>query len=284
MIGISFSTGCSHTTSQNLILSIDGSPEPPSWYAEATQPVNRLAQTDSSSPDNQEADPFEEDPFEEDPFEEDPFDQEGSGSAEIVDVADPIEGWNRLIFRVNDTIYTWVFIPVANGYRLVMPAKVRLGIRNFFVNLLGPLRFVNCLLQGKGEAADAELVRFVMNSTVGVLGIGNPAKAFPELQLNKEDFGQTFGRWGIGQGFYIVWPILGPSTARDSIGLVGDYFLTPSTYVEPLEARATALGVEYLNEFSYYARDYESLKEAALDPYEAFRNFYIQFRKKQVAK
>jgi phospholipid-binding lipoprotein MlaA len=225
-------------------------------------------------------------PLEKDPFGDDPFadEDENDQGPEYQDVADPLSGFNRIMFQVNDKLYFWVLKPVARGYRAVTPSLFRIGMKNFFYNLLGPLRFVNCLLQGKGQAADAEAVRFVMNSTVGVLGFGNPAKNYPELASSEEDFGQTFGRWGIGDGFYIVWPVIGPSTLRDSVGLVGDWALNPNSYVEPLEASLAIWAYNKVNTVSFHIGDYESLKEASIDPYEAFRNAYIQYRKNQIAK
>jgi phospholipid-binding lipoprotein MlaA len=283
---MTFLCDCSYAASQGLTFTSYQNFNSPILHTNSVQSSEyslKLAENYTSE-ETEENDEIEEDPFEEDPFEEDPFGDNGSDSASMTDVADPIEKWNRLVFQFNDKLYTWVFFPVAKSYRYVTPSVIRTGIKNFFTNLLGPLRFVNCVLQGKGEAADAEAVRFVMNSTVGVLGFGNPADNYPELSLNYEDFGQTFGRWGIGEGFYIVWPILGPSTLRDSFGKVGNFYLTPTTYIEPLETNLGIVAIDYLNEYSYYVNDYESLKEAALDPYEAFRNFYIQYQKKQVAK
>ena len=246
---------------------------------------NSASDDDSDQDEYIEEDPFDEDPLaEEDPFEKDPFDNSSSTPKSIVEIADPLSGLNRIVFNVNDRLYYWVMKPVAKGYRVVMPTPCRIGIKNFFTNLLGPLRFVNCLLQGKGEAADAELVRFVMNSTVGVLGFGNPAKNYPELTINNEDFGQTFGKWGIGHGFYIVWPILGPSSLRDSFGMLGDYALKPVSYISPYEAGIGIWAVDNINDYSFRLGDYEALKDAALDPYEAFRNAYIQYRRNQVAK
>jgi len=164
----------------------------------------------------------------------------------------------------------------------VIPTPVRSGVKNFFYNLTAPIRMVSCILQGKGRAASAELTRFLINSTVGVLGFGNPAKRWPELNPSEEDLGQTLATYGIGNGFYIVWPILGPSTLRDSVGMVGDWFLNPVSYVEPTEAYLEIWAIEKVNETSFRIGDYESLKEAAIDPYVAFRNAYIQYRKKKV--
>ncbi len=201
---------------------------------------------------------------------------------EVVEVADPLSPWNRAMFHFNDKLYFWALKPLARGYRAVIPKPARSGVKNFFHNLTMPIRMVSCILQGKGRAASAELTRFLINSTVGVLGFGNPAKRWPELNPSEEDLGQTLAIYGIGNGFYIVWPILGPSTLRDSVGMVGDWFLNPVSYVEPTEAYLEIWTIEKVNETSFRIGDYESLKEAAIDPYVAFRNAYIQYRKKKV--
>jgi phospholipid-binding lipoprotein MlaA len=201
---------------------------------------------------------------------------------EVVHVADPLSPWNRAMFHFNDKLYFWLLKPLSRGYRAVIPTPVRSGVKNFFHNITMPIRMVSCLLQGKGRAASAELSRFLINSTVGVLGFGNPAKRWPELNPSEEDLGQTLGRYGIGNGFYIVWPILGPSTIRDSIGMVGDWFLDPVSYVESTETYVGVWTFENVNETSFKIGDYESLKEAAIDPYVALRNAYIQHRKKKV--
>ena len=110
-------------------------------------------------------------------------------------------------------------------------------------------------------------------------------KKYPELNPNDdEDFGQTLGAYGIGNGFYIMWPILGPSTLRDSVGLVGDLFLNPVFYVEPVEASVGIRSYEEVNETSFEIGDYESLKKAAINPYEAVRDAYIQYRNSKVKK
>jgi len=201
---------------------------------------------------------------------------------EVVQVADPLSPWNRAMFHFNDKLYFWLLKPLSRGYRAVIPTPVRSVVKNFFRNITMPIRMVSCLLQGKGRAASAELSRFLINSTVGVLGFGNPARRWPELNPSEEDLGQTLGSYGIGNGFYIVWPILGPSTLRDSMGMVGDWFLNPVSYVEPTETYLEIRAVETVNETSFKIGDYESLKEAAIDPYVALRNAYIQHRKKKV--
>jgi phospholipid-binding lipoprotein MlaA len=206
-----------------------------------------------------------------------------TGTEEVaVGVADPFEHLNRAMFLFNDKLYFWLLKPVSRGYKTVVPTLVRRGVRNFFHNITAPVRMVSALLQGKGRAASAELTGFLINSTVGVLGFGDPAKRWPELSPSEEDLGQTLATYGIGDGFYIVWPILGPSTLRDSVGMVGDWFLDPTTYVDPFEAYLAVWTVENVNDTSFRIGDYESLKEAAIDPYVALRNAYIQNRKKKV--
>ena len=208
------------------------------------------------------------------------FDEETE--EEVVQVVDPLSPWNRAMFHLNDKLYFWVLKPLSRGYRAVIPTPVRSGVKNFFHNLTMPIRMVSCILQGKGRAASAELSRFLINSTVGVLGFGNPAKRWPELNPSEEDLGQTLATYGIGNGFYIVWPFLGPSTLRDSVGMIGDWFLNPVSYVHATEAYLEIWAIDTVNETSFRIGDYESLKEAAIDPYVAFRNAYIQYRKKKV--
>jgi phospholipid-binding lipoprotein MlaA len=202
-----------------------------------------------------------------------------------VEVADPLSPWNRAMFHFNDKFYFWALKPLARGYKAVTPDFIRTGVKNFFRNLTTPIRLVNCILQAKGKAAVIELSRFIENTTIGVLGFGSPADKNPKLASpDSEDLGQTFGKYGIGNGFYIVWPILGPSTLRDSIGRVGDFFLDPVSYVDPIEASLGIRAFDIVNTTSFRIGDYESLKKSAIDPYTAFRNIYLQFRDNKVKK
>ena len=202
---------------------------------------------------------------------------------QVVEIADPIEPFNRLMFHVNDALYFWVFKPCAQGCKAVIPEPARVGISNFFHNLTMPIRFVNCHLQWKTEAADMELNRFLINSTAGILGFGDPAKDRYGLEPPEdEDLGQSLAKYGIGNGFYIVWPLFGPSTARDSIGTVGGLFLNPVSYVEPTEAAISISAVKVTNENSFKLGEYEAFKSSSLDPYVAMREIYIQYRNKQI--
>jgi len=200
----------------------------------------------------------------------------------FVEVADPLEPWNRLMFNVNDALYFWVVKPVAQAYKGVTPEPARLGIRHFFDNAGTPARYVNCLLQSKNDAADTELRRFLINTTAGVLGFGDPALDQHGLKPVEEDLGQTLATYGFGNGFYIVWPFFGPSTARNSVGMFGDQFLSPLWYVEPTELSIGISVVKYTNAASFQIGRYEVFKAAAIDPYIAMRESYIQYRDKQI--
>lgn len=200
-----------------------------------------------------------------------------------VQVADPLYIWNKGMYHFNDKLYFWVLKPVAKGYTAITPDIFRIGVSNFFYNLMMPIRFVNCILQGKGNAAASEFTRFVVNTTIGVLGLGDPASQYPLLNLSDdEDLGQTFAKYGIGNGFFLVWPILGPSTLRDFIGWAGDSYLNPLTYIEPIEAEMAVRGFNLVNRTSFHIGEYEALKEASVDPYVAMRNSYLQYREKKI--
>lgn len=217
-------------------------------------------------------------------FEDNLDDWDDEEEEDIATIADPLEWFNRAMFHFTDKLYFWILKPIALGYRAVTPHKMRTGVDNFFTNLGTPIRLVNCILQGKTKSAEAELAKFLYNSTIGVLGFGNPAKKHPKLNPDPEDFGQTLATYGIGNGFYIFWPILGPSTLRDSVGRAGDYFLSPPNYVDPTELSIAIDAYDSVNTTSLRIGDYESLKKMALDPYEALRNGYIQLRQSRIKK
>lgn len=200
-------------------------------------------------------------------------------------IADPLESLNRGMFIVNDRLYFWVLKPVATGWRNITPSPVRTGIRNVFYNLTAPVRVINQLLQGKGKAAAAETGKFFVNSIWGIFGLIDASQQLPSLQVPPEDLGQTLGHWGIGNGFYLVLPLLGPSTLRDGIGQVGDFFLQPTSYADwNLETRIGKSALETVNSTSFRIGDYETIKGASLDPYTAVRNGYVQMRMQAVSR
>jgi phospholipid-binding lipoprotein MlaA len=208
---------------------------------------------------------------------------EEESDGEALRIADPIEPWNRAMYHVNDKLYFWLFKPIARGYRYVVPEDVRGIFSKFYENIKAPVRIVNSVLQGKLGYAGIELSRFLINSTIGVVGLKDCAKECFGINGHDADFGQTLGKYGVGFGFYIVWPLLGPSSPRDTIGLLADRALTPTTYFgsQSMSPESTGLSIhEKINYISFHVGDYEALKDAAIDPYVAMRDAYVQFRKK----
>lgn len=204
------------------------------------------------------------------------------GEEEAPQIADPFYLWNKGWYYFNDKFYFWLMKPVAKGYSFIFPEIARIGVSNFFYNITTPIRFVNCVLQFKMKDAGNELVRLVVNSTLGVGGFGDFAKGQLDIKRKDEDLGQTFGTYGIGNGFYLVWPIIGPSSLRDSVGLLGDGFLNPINYIRPAWKPIAITAYDTLNYTSLHIGDYEDIIKAAIDPYVAIRDAYIQHRKKKV--
>ncbi|MBQ9536336.1 MAG: VacJ family lipoprotein [Desulfovibrionaceae bacterium] len=202
------------------------------------------------------------------------------------DIADPLEGWNRFWFNFNDRFFRYVAKPLYRGWVTITPAPVRGGLKNFFHNLLFPVRFVNCLLQFRLKAAGVEFSRFMMN-TMCSAGFANPAakkKTIVPMDPIGEDFGQTLGVWGVGHGAYVVWPFLGPSSLRDTLGRIGDMFADPLFYVDPWYAAFSAGAVLRINNLDTVLPLYEDLTGAALDPYISMREAYINFRNNHVGQ
>jgi len=215
-----------------------------------------------------------------------PSDQEEiTEENETSHIADPLAPWNKAMYHVNDKFYYWILKPATQGYSAVFPEDMRVSFSNFYENVATPIRFVNNLLQLKIKSAGNELVRFVANTLFGVVGFGDFAKEKMDIKRHDEDCGQTFAHYGVGHGFYIVWPILGPSSLRDSIGFVGDRFLHPFSYVGPSSASfGVAAGTyahEQVNDTSFHIGDYEDLTKAAVEPYVSIRDAYVQNRQKK---
>jgi len=215
---------------------------------------------------------------------EDPFEsQEASSTGGTI--RDPLEKYNRFMFAFNDKLYFYVLKPVSQGYTYVMPEEARKSIKRFFTNLATPIRLVNCLLQGKVKSAGVEFTRLVINSTGGFLGFFDPAHTCWDLNRYDEDTGQTLGVYRLGHGLYIIWPFFGPSSIRETIGLAGDMFLDPLTYVDMhWWARGGIEAFQTVNATSLRIGEYEDLKAGAIDPYISLRNGYLQYRDGQVKK
>ena len=211
--------------------------------------------------------------------------QSPSGDAPEQLINDPFETVNRGVFWVNDKLYFYLFKPIAKGFRLVLPRPARASVRNFFSNLTTPIRLGNTLLQFKFRDFGTELYRFVINSTFGVLGFFDPADSVAGVKKVSEDFGQTLGFYGFGHGFYLVLPVVGPTSLRDASGNFIDSFVDPIRYadMETLEY----LGVRWFdveNRLSLDPDTYEGIIQDSLDPYLFLRSAYAQRRMAQVGK
>ncbi len=211
---------------------------------------------------------------------------EGDLQQSQVQVKDPLEPFNRVMFKINDKLYYWVLKPTARAYRSLFPSNFRTSLQHAFYNIKYPIRAVNSILEFKFGDFFKETGRFVVNTLLGFGGMIDVARGIPWLKHAppERDTGVTLGYWGIGNGFYIVLPVVGPCTLRDAVGKVGDYFLDPVTYVEPETASASIKAEDKLNYLSIHINDYDDLKKASLDPYVSFRNAYIQYRNALIKK
>jgi phospholipid-binding lipoprotein MlaA len=215
---------------------------------------------------------------------EDPGDDYGKA----IMTPDPLEPMNRGTFWVNHQLYHYVFIPLNKAYKFIFPQLVRTGISNVFVNAGYPIRFVNELLQGKPERAGIETEKFLYNSTVGVAGIMKPSFKVPWMaDLPSTDTSATFTKWGIPPGCYIVWPVLGPKSLRDTVGFAGDIALDPVTWLTfgigggAIAASTLAVSApETTTKASDQLDAYYTVTHESSDRYSAVRNAYDQNRKK----
>jgi len=200
-------------------------------------------------------------------------------------LSDPIEPWNRAMYVFNDNLYMHVLKPATKAYNAVLPEGVRVTVKNFFNNVDMPVRLANAILEGNVKAAGVELTRFTVNSTLGLAGFVDVARDKFKIEPQDKDLGVTFGKWGLGEGFYIVWPFLGPSTLRDSIGTAGDdFFFTPVSYVSPTIDAFGITSYQYFNNASLQLGEYEELRNSALEPYSALKNAYFQYRRGLISK
>lgn len=190
---------------------------------------------------------------------------------------DPLESVNRKVFWFNDQFDTYLLVPVAKGWDFVVPRPAQTSVSNFFANLRFPIDTVNNLLQGKPGNAATVAGRFAINTTVGLAGFFDPASSWG-LEPHVEDFGQTLGRWGVGQGPYLVLPVLGPSTIRDGTGLIVDIPLAVTPFFVDWYYSLAARTVELVNFRASILDQVKQAKEASFDYYSFVRNAYLQRR------
>ena len=206
------------------------------------------------------------------------------------------EGFSRAMFKFNHALDGAIFEPVAKGYR-ALPVPIRKGTGNVVDNLRSLLTLSNNLLQGDFRQAGHTAGRFAVNTTIGILGIWDPATALGLNEGGKEDFGQTMGVWGANPGCYFVLPILGPTTARDAVGLVGNVFLDPVYQItHNTEISNGVVGNSNYSEHNYYyyrttgavdfraknIESFDSIEKNSIDLYASLKSLYLQDRNKKV--
>ncbi len=205
---------------------------------------------------------------------------------EVQQIPDPLAPVNKVMFHVNDKLYFWALKPVTQIYSHTVPEDFRIAFNNAYDNLWSPARMLNHLLQLRFKSAGNELIRFLVNSFAGVGGLADAAGDALGIKKQEADFGQTLGHYGLGHGFYLVLPVFGPSSLRDGVGLAGDRFMYPLTYISSSDLTLGEIsGIfahEKVNDTSFKIGDYESFKESAIDPYVSMRDAFVQHRKKEV--
>lgn len=191
---------------------------------------------------------------------------------------DPIEGFNRAMFSFNEGLDKVIIKPVAQGYEAVLPEIGRTGVSNFFSNISDVFIAVNNLLQGKLAEAVSDVGRVLINSTIGILGLIDVASD-AGLEKHNEDFGQTFGRWGVGDGAYVVLPVFGPRTARDTVGLAVDLYADPVGHIDHIRTRNSLIVLRAISDRAELLKIDKIIEEAALDKYSYVRDAYLQRRR-----
>jgi phospholipid-binding lipoprotein MlaA len=189
--------------------------------------------------------------------------------------ADPYENFNRVVHGFNDGLDKFLIKPIAQGYQFVMPSVAETGVSNFFSNLGEIRNLANSGLQAKGNKALLHTGRFLVNSTIGLLGFIDTAHHVGLKKTTNEDFGQTLAIWGVGSGPYIVLPLFGPSTARDSIGFPVDSFLSPVGYVDHVPTRNSLTATNIIDTRAGFLA---AEKLISGDRYIFIRDAYLQSR------
>lgn len=205
----------------------------------------------------------------------------GCASGPHANPRDPLEPFNRGVYKFNDAVDRAVLKPVATTYRDVMPELVRQGVGNFFGNLQDAWSFVNNVLQFKGLAAAESFMRFGVNTFIGLGGILDVASEM-QIEQHTEDFGQTLGHWGVSPGPYLVLPLLGPSTLRDTVALPVDVKGDIVANIENVPTRNTLVLVRAIDTRAALLRATAMLEEAALDRYSFTRDAFLQRRRSAV--
>ena len=205
------------------------------------------------------------------------------------------EKFSRGTLKFNQALDKAIFKPIAKGYR-VLPQPIRTGTNNFVSNLRSLLSFSNNVLQGDFKSAGNTAGRFAINTTVGILGVFDPASKMGFEKKSREDFGQTLGVWGADTGCYFVLPVLGPTTTRDAVGLIGNVFIDPVYHLTHNSETDIIVGNENLSEHNYYyyrgtdavdfrsknIESFDSLEENSIDFYASLKSLYLQNRQQRI--
>lgn len=214
------------------------------------------------------------------PAPETPAVLQGTGEAPVVvsyaEPEDPWQGFNRAVFSFNDVSYRYLLIPVSQAYDWVTPQPVRSALGRFFNNLAMPVRLINHGLQGDARGAGTNLARFLINTSLGLAGLFDPATHWFDLAPAPTDFSRTLHRYGAGQGHYLVLPFIGPSDVRGGTGRVFDAFLNPVPYLLNSPESTIVMGVDALQQQAPTLLNYRKLRDQSDDPYRFFRNLYFQ--------
>jgi phospholipid-binding lipoprotein MlaA len=205
----------------------------------------------------------------------------GCATGPHADPRDPLEPFNRGVYKFNDALDTAVLKPVATAYRDVTPSLIRRGVGNFFANLEDIWSFVNNALQFKGQAAGDSLARFGVNTFIGIGGVFDVASDL-SIEKHAKDFGQTLGYWGVAPGPYLVLPLLGPSSLRDTVALPVDMTGDLLSQVSHIPTRNSAKVIRIIDNRSKLLRASDMLDEIALDKYSFIRDAYLQRRRNAI--
>jgi phospholipid-binding lipoprotein MlaA len=206
----------------------------------------------------------------------------GCATTDAGNPRDPLEGYNRAMFGFNDKLDRYALKPAATAYQKVLPSFVQTGVNNFFGNLADAWTAVNNLLQGRGADGVTDIMRFAVNSTIGLLGVLDVASE-AGLQKHRQDFGVTLGVWGVRSGPYVVLPFFGSSTLRDTAALPVDIQGNPWYYVQPSDVRNTGTGLRIIDTRASLLGASNLLEEAALDRYAFVRDAYLQRRESKIS-
>lgn len=204
----------------------------------------------------------------------------------VAAISDPFESWNRFWFNFNDIFFLHVAKPIYDGWTYITPQFFRTALSNLFYNALFPTRFLNSALQFRFLEAGVEFSRFMMNvmGSAGMVDLASNKKTIVPVDPSGETFGQTLGRWGVGHGFYLVWPFIGPSSVRDTVGRIADCFTDPVFYLDPWMLSTGTEVVFRFNDMGDIFPAYSDLKSISVDPYIAMREAYVSMREAQVRR